>query len=73
MAAIPTNANPGLVRSLMSLSSPNWPSISGREISPREYLMSGGAPSTVAAMLLRYLDADADRLQDVAHRSAAWL
>jgi hypothetical protein len=72
VAAIPLNANPGLVRSLMSLSSPTLPTVQGREISPREYLLAGGAPGTVAAFLLRYLDADEDRVQDVASRMSAW-
>lgn len=72
VAAIPESANPGLVRSLMTLSSPFLPHIRGRELSPREYLLSGGAPSAVSALLLRYLGADEEHLADVASRVVQW-
>lgn len=72
VAAIPSNANPGLVRSLMTLSSPALPSVRGREVSPREFLLGGGAPSAVAAILLRYLDAPADQVREVATRVGEW-
>ena len=72
VAAIPNDANPGLVRSLMTLGTPSLPTVRGRELSPREFLLSGGAPSVVAALLLRYLDADASRIHDVARRVSAW-
>lgn len=73
VAAIPGNANPALVRSLMTLSSPAFPSIHGREVSPREFVLQGGAPSTVAAFLLRYLDSDAERFSDVRARLNEWM
>ncbi|WP_123570038.1 hypothetical protein [Frigoribacterium sp. PhB118] len=72
VAAIPGDANPGLVRSLMTLSCPALPSIRGREVSPREYLLAGGAPSAVAAVLLRYLEADLEQSCEVANRVSEW-
>ena len=72
VAAIPQNSNPALVRSIMTLSSPSFPRMRGREVSPREFLLTGGAPSAVAALLLRYLDAGAERFEEVATRVSEW-
>jgi hypothetical protein len=72
VAAIPKNANPALVRSLMTLSSPVFPRIRERELSPREFLLTGGAPSAVAAYLLRYLEGDSERILEVRNRVNAW-
>jgi hypothetical protein len=72
VAAIPVDANPALVRSLMTLSTPWFPTVRGREVSPREFILGGGSPSAVAAMLLRFLDADAGRFHDVVDRVQTW-
>jgi hypothetical protein len=56
----------------MTLSSPALPGLRGRELSPRDYLLSGGAPSAVAALLLRFLDADQEQIREVASQEERW-